>query len=136
MVVRDNQPEAKKTDQVEYHLFLDLADTVGATNERFLMANPVMGSDNAPEPPARLEYKAHTIHLSVAADTEVIIRNATGTVWKADIPGGVGSFPISPKSPLSIGKGEYPRLTMNTTEKITVHLFCTMEPVPFIPAQS
>lgn len=135
MVARNNQPKAAKTDQVEYHLFLDLADTVGATDERFLMANPVMGAVDAPEPSGRLEYKVHTIQISVAADTEVIIRNSVGTVWKIDAPGGAGSFPIGANSGLSVGKGEYPRLTMDTTEKITVHLFCTMEPVPFIPAR-
>ena len=136
MAARDQHPPAKATDQIAYHLFLDLADGVGATNLRFKMANPVMGSDDAPAPTGRLEYVIRGMQVSVVADTTVEIRNSTGDVWKLDLPGGSGSPYIPPEAPFSVGKGEYPRLTMNTTEKITIHLFCTMEPVPYIPARS
>ncbi|MCK4601427.1 MAG: hypothetical protein KAU28_03105 [Phycisphaerae bacterium] len=136
MAGRDQHPAAKPTDQIVYHLFLDLAAAVGATDLRFKMANPVMGSDDAPAPSGRLEYVVRAMHISLAADTTLQIRNATGDVWKLDVAGGAGSLYLAPQAPFSVGKGEYPRLTMSTTEKITIHLFCTMEPAPYVPARS
>lgn len=135
MVARKQMPQARQTDQILYHLFLKRADAQGATDERFLLANPVMGADNAPAPTGRLEYVIRGIHICVAADTNVVIRNATGTVWEMDVPGGAGSFPIPADAPIPVGKNEYPRLTIVGTEKIIVHLLTTMEPVPYVPAR-
>lgn len=126
-------PPTKATFQAGYHLFLDLAATVGATDTRFKHADPVMGSTDAPAPADGDQYVIQAIHVSVAANTEIQILNGDGTVYKLDVAGGNGGMAIPLPAGLPVGKGKYPRLTMDTTEKITIHLFCKVEPEPFAP---
>jgi len=115
------------------HLYLELADGVGATATLFLLADPLMDGTAQTAPPTGSELVIYSIQTTVASKTLVELHAIDaadadlGKVWDLTFPADGGLVPMSGNAPLRVGDGSRLALTMDTTAKTEIHVFARFE---------